>query len=556
MPFQQSQTRMVDLPEILGEIDDGLVGLPDFQRDFDWTKADVVKLLVTVLKGWPAGSLLLMHGRAKFFEVRGLEGGPVPKSSRLRYTVLDGQQRLTALYQAVYDKGPIVYTVTAAALESGSVDVLEEGVETHDRLLWDAVFRRRSWSENGERIPTYVLRSASHYFEWRDKVVNGAPADERDDLAARLSLLYRDSLEAFHRYKFPAVTVEADLEPTAISRIFERVNKTGMSLSTFDLMVARVYEPGWNLRVHWESARQGAALIDAFLGEDGMPVLQTIALAEVQNIRESAVLELPQTLVRNKWESAVEASEEALEFLLSSCGVLRPEWLPYRGMLLPLAALALEHDLDDYEPLLQKWFWSRSFALAFDAAANTRLVADYLTLKRSIEDSEELPVAPASADTLLNASRRRQGAIWRAFLCVLGAHRARDLSGDDLGFDDAAEHLQTVGSQIAVASVLPRSANVPPGTEPAHLRVLGLVVATRATARRVQQDYLETIVDEVADREGDEAVERTLRSQLLPPREDLESAEDHWEEFLETRLSRLAQFLRDEADQTVERSVD
>ena len=556
MPFQQSQTRMVDLPEILEEIDDGLVGLPDFQRDFDWTKADVVKLLVTVLKGWPAGSLLLMHGRAKFFEVRGLEGGPQPKSSRLRYTVLDGQQRLTGLYQAVYDRGPIVYTVTAAALESGNVDVLEEGVETHDRLLWDAVFRRRSWTENGERIPMYVLRSASHYFEWRDNVVRNAPEDERDDLAARLSLLYRDSLEAFHRYKFPAVTVEADLEPTAISRIFERVNKTGMSLSTFDLMVARVYEPGWNLRTYWEGARQGAALVDAFLSEDGMPVLQTIALAEVKNIRESAVLELPQTLVRNRWEAAADATEEALEFLLTSCGVLRPDWLPYRGMLLPLAALALDHDLVDHEAVLRKWFWSRSFALAFDAAANTRLVADYLALKRSIEEGDDISVAPASADTLLNASRRRQGAIWRAFLCVLGAHRARDLSGDDLGFEEAAQQLQIVGSQIAVASVLPRSTNVPPGTEPAHLRVLGLVVATRQTARRVQHDYLETMIAELADREGDETAEETLASQLLPPREELEDAEDRWAEFLEARLTRLAQFLHDEADQAVERTIE
>src|SRR3954471_150376 len=105
-PFQQSQTRMVDLPEVLEEISNGLVALPDFQRDFDWTNSDVVKLLVTVLKGWPAGSLLLMHGRAKFFEVRSLEGGPQPKKNHLRYTILDGQQRLTALYQAIYDRGP------------------------------------------------------------------------------------------------------------------------------------------------------------------------------------------------------------------------------------------------------------------------------------------------------------------------------------------------------------------------------------------------------------------------------------------------------------------
>lgn len=547
---------MVDLPEILEEIDHGLVALPDFQRDFDWTKSDVMKLLVTVLKGWPAGSFLLMHGKAKFFEIRGLEGGPTPKPSRLRYTVLDGQQRLTALYQAVYDKGPLVYTVAAAALESGDVDELEEGVEAHDRLIWDSVFRRRSWAENRERIPLYVLRSASHYFEWRDQVIAETVPPHRDELAARLSLLYRNSLEAFHRYKFPAVTVEADLAPTAISRIFERVNKTGMSLSTFDLMVARVYEPGWNLRVYWDNAREGTPLIDAFLGEDGMPVLQTIALAEVKNVRESAVLELPQSHVRNQWEAAADATEEALEFLLTRCGVLRRDWLPYRGMILPLAAIALEHDLDDHAELLRKWFWSRSFALAFDAAANTRLVSDYLDLLNAMEGNEELPVAPASADTLLTGSKRRQGALWRAFLCVLGARSALDVTGADLGFDEAKENLQTVGSQVVIASVLPRGTNVPPGTEPAHLRVLGLIAATRATARRVQGEYLDTIVAASEPHVGAAAIADALDSQLLPSRDELEGAEDRWDEFLQMRLARLSRFLEDEADQRVERAAD
>jgi hypothetical protein len=548
---------MIDLPEILEEISDGLVALPDFQRDFDWTKNDVVQLLVTVLKGWPAGSLLLMHGRAKFFEVRGLEGGPEAKRTRLRYTILDGQQRLTALYQAVYDNGPFVYTVSAAALENASVDVLEEGVESHERLLWDAVFRRRSWIQNGERIPLYVLRSPSHYFEWRDEVVRQSDPDERDAVAARLSLLYRNSLEAFHRYKFPAVMVEAELEPTAISRIFERVNKTGLSLSTFDLMVARVYEPGWNLRIFWERAREDTALIDAFFEDDGMPVLQAIALAEVENVRESAVLELPQTVVRSRWEPAVEATEKALEFLFKRCGVLRPDWLPYRGMVLPLAALAFDHDLEDHHELLRRWFWSRAFALAFDAAANTRLVADYGQLRSCIEDRAELPVPPASADTLLNASRRRQGAIWRAFLCAVAFRRARDLSGTDLGLDEAVTELQVVGNRVTVASVFSRGVIVPPQTEPAHLRVLSLVLASRSTARRVRDAYLSAIVDEAADEHGARVAEEALNSQFLPDRASLrEDAEDRWEEFLEARLERLAEFLGDQAGQPVERAAE
>ena len=547
---------MVDLPEILEEIDRGLVALPDFQRDFDWSKNDVVKLLVTVLKGWPAGSLLLMHGKAKFFEIRNLDDGPAPKKSQLRYTILDGQQRLTALYQAIYDKGPFVYTVTAEALESGTVDVLEDGVEVHDRLIWDAVYRKRPWQTNDERIPMYVLRSASHYFEWRDKVTAEAPTEQRDTLATRLSLLYRDSLEAFHRYKFPAVTVEADLEPTAISRIFERVNKTGLSLSTFDLMVARVYEPGWNLRVYWDNAREGTALIDAFMSDDGMPVLQAIALEQVQSVRETAVLDLPQTTVRAQWEKSIDAVEDALEFLLAHCGVVRKEWLPYRAMILPLAGLAFEYDLDNHESLLRKWFWSRSFSLAFDAAANTRVVSEYSMLRDAIETGDDIPVPAASAETLLGASKRRQGAIWRAFLCALATRASRDISGLDLGLETAVLSLETVGSQVLPATVFARGINVPPGTEPAHLRVLGLVLAHRSTARRVQTDYLDSIVSDATGELGGDLIDEALEAQFLPKHDQLEGIEDEWESFLQNRLDRLGDFLLSEVGQAIESTPD
>jgi hypothetical protein len=547
---------MADLPDLLDEIASGLVALPDFQRDFDWDETDVMKLLVTVLKGWPAGSLLLMHGRAKFFEVRAFDDGPQPKKDRLRFTVLDGQQRLTALFQAIYDRGPYVYTVKTAALEAGTVDALEEGVEAFKRAHWDRRYRGLPWSQSSERVPLYVLKSPSDYFDWRDSIVAEAPSEARDALAGRLSTLYRDALESVHRYKFPAVSVEADLEPAAISRIFERVNKTGLPLSTFDLMVARVYEPGWNLRVHWENARTGSTLIDPFLRDDGMPILQTIALREKSNVRDSAVLEIAQSRIRDGWTAAVDAVEEALTFLMQHCGVVRPDWLPYRGMILPLAGLAVDYDLEDHTDLLSKWFWSRSFALTFDVAANTRVVAEYQRLHEIISGDQKLEVPNASESLLLEASRRRQGAIWRAFFCVLAYRDARDLTGERLGLKRASEELEPLGTHVVPAPVLARDISVPRHAEAAHLRVLNLILANRGTARRIAGDYLSTVAEEAVSNAEEEAVEEALASQFLPPLAQLDGAEDDWEGFLRGRLRQLSRFLREEAGQVVERPVE
>ena len=62
-----------------------------------------------------------------------------------------------------------------------------------------------------------------------------------------------------------------------MARIFERVNRTGQRLGTFDLMVAKVYEPSWNLRLKWDEVRREKPPIEQYLGDDGMPVLKLLS---------------------------------------------------------------------------------------------------------------------------------------------------------------------------------------------------------------------------------------------------------------------------------------
>jgi uncharacterized protein with ParB-like and HNH nuclease domain len=99
-------THMMALEQLLDSIERGELAIPDFQRSFLWSDQQVVSLLATVLNGWPAGSLLLMRGGAGMFRLRELE--PAGPLTSVRTTVLDGQQRLTALYSAFRNAGPTV----------------------------------------------------------------------------------------------------------------------------------------------------------------------------------------------------------------------------------------------------------------------------------------------------------------------------------------------------------------------------------------------------------------------------------------------------------------
>src|SRR3954451_15442351 len=111
-----SGTRPQDfgVDELLEWVDNCELVLPEFQRDYDWEDDRVIALVATIMRGWPAGSLLLQELEGPtFFRLRPFDDGPDLQEDRANLVVLDGQQRLTALFHAIYDTGSSVYAIKA-----------------------------------------------------------------------------------------------------------------------------------------------------------------------------------------------------------------------------------------------------------------------------------------------------------------------------------------------------------------------------------------------------------------------------------------------------------
>lgn len=509
---------------LLQGINEQQVVLPEFQRDFDWSDRRVKELLATIVRRWPAGSLLLQDfEEGTFYKVRAFEGGPEVDLRRAGLVVLDGQQRLTGLYHAVYDTGDHVYAIRARVLRPDtSIDDIEEGTVAFERETWDRLHRDAPWSEQQDWIPFYALKSPTDFFSWRDTTAERSPAAVQDDVRSALTEAYRVGLEPFHvSYELPAVLVERKLEPAAIARIFERVNRGGLRLNTFDLMVARTYEPDWNLRERWDDACDRHPLLYSFFKEDGMPVIRAIALKNQENVRESAVLDLPGPSVRIDWDSAVEATAKALTLLHDRFGVLEREWLSDM-MLITLAGLAFEFDLADHERLLRRWFLSREYGLAYEVATNTVTVQEYLELRRALRgEVDALRATEVTRRTLQEATRRGQRGIWSAFLALLAMNGTRDALGDD--------------REIVPFSPLEREP-VAAGEIPRHLRVVGLVLAERGT--RLNGKGLDA-VDDWLHAFPERQRQRIERAQLLPPIDECETQEAFLEARLELLIERL-----------------
>ena len=91
----------VSLNTLIGRLKEGRYVIPDFQREFEWKPWDIRDLTRSIFLDYYIGSLLLWKGKRENFEalscesVYGYTGNAKPE-----YIVLDGQQRLTAMYYA------------------------------------------------------------------------------------------------------------------------------------------------------------------------------------------------------------------------------------------------------------------------------------------------------------------------------------------------------------------------------------------------------------------------------------------------------------------------
>ena len=86
--------------DLLNDVKNGRIGLPDLQRPFVWKDNKVRDLLDSMLKGYPIGYVMLWESPANF-ENKGQIGINDKTFNTARDLVIDGQQRLTALLGAI-----------------------------------------------------------------------------------------------------------------------------------------------------------------------------------------------------------------------------------------------------------------------------------------------------------------------------------------------------------------------------------------------------------------------------------------------------------------------
>ncbi len=101
--MQLPETQGVPFSSIVADIEKGITKIPQFQREFVWQKDKSIRLLDSILKGFPIGAFIFWKTKEELRSVRDLGGIKLPSTPNddYRMYVLDGQQRLTSLFASL-----------------------------------------------------------------------------------------------------------------------------------------------------------------------------------------------------------------------------------------------------------------------------------------------------------------------------------------------------------------------------------------------------------------------------------------------------------------------
>jgi uncharacterized protein with ParB-like and HNH nuclease domain len=91
------------LLEILKDVHTGKIQLPDFQRGWVWDDNRIKGIIASVAKSFPIGAIMLLEtGNENIkFKTKPIEGVKLNVDVKPELLILDGQQRITSLYQAI-----------------------------------------------------------------------------------------------------------------------------------------------------------------------------------------------------------------------------------------------------------------------------------------------------------------------------------------------------------------------------------------------------------------------------------------------------------------------
>jgi hypothetical protein len=509
----------ISLTILINRLREGRFVIPDFQREFEWRPQDISELMRSIFRDYFIGSLLLWKGKKVNFDslacvpVYGYEGNASPD-----YIVLDGQQRLTAMYYAFMAPNKPAPNRANRYLYFIRVDHFMD--ERFDEAF------EYDWSRTGEKMlenkesqfekhkfPLAIVGQGDRaILKWTDgyekywkskeasalKAEDGAAAETARRYAEQGHLFDTHLAEIAQQYQISYIELDQDLEIDKVCDIFTQINSRGIRLDAFDLINALLKPKGLQLKHMWHAAQQRLEFVDT--DRMNVYILQVISVlrqaycspkylyylipGQEKQVRETDGTLRKEVLVKDivefekLWLAAVQSLEQAINLLRhpQEFGAISSRYLPYVSILPAFAAL--QHAARslpavrqlDAQRKIRHWYWSSVFINRYSGSVESTTARDYLDVKAWFDaDSAEPTLIGEFAERFKALDLRREtklgSSVYNGIFNLLVLSGARDwMAGTVPQYGDLDDHHivpkswgKSNGLGSAIDSILNRS---------------------------------------------------------------------------------------------------
>lgn len=425
----------ISLNTLIGRLREGRYLVPDFQREFEWKPWDIRDLMRSIFLDYYIGSLLLWKGSKDNFEALSCEpiyafSGP----ENPEYIVLDGQQRLTAMYYAFFAPDKVLPSRRKSAVYSIKVDKFmaeeydlafnydwvskrtEQLMLDREKQFQEHFFPLSIISSDGWELANWVQDYEKY---WRD--------NSNENGEEKIACQHADNARAFGehlrditgQYQISYIELGRDLAIDKVCDIFTQINSKGIRLDIFDLINALLKPRGLQLKHMW---RDAASRLE-FVNSDKMNVyiLQVMSIlrqgycspkylyfllpGQEKPVRDPDGTRRKEILVKDTedfndlWQRSVGALEATIKRIRhpQEYGVISSKYLPYVSILPAFAALEAfakkspkEGQLDA-ERKIRHWYWASIFMNRYSGSVESTSARDYLDVKGWITDDQAEP---------------------------------------------------------------------------------------------------------------------------------------------------------------------
>ncbi len=462
------QTNDKPITELMSGINEGKTQLPDFQRGWVWEDNRIRALIASITSNFPVGAaMFLEYGNENVrFKYRTIEGAP-SKGNIPSELILDGQQRLTSIYSALFNSAPVhtrtdkgkeiyrYYYINIEKALSPACDRVDAIFSVPENRIVTSNFGRNVDLDLSDRtkefekkmFPLNIILNFTEVQNWQNQYY--AYCNYNPEAIKEFTEFNTKVIMQTMQYKMPVIFLGKETPKEAVCQVFENVNTGGVSLTVFELVTAIFAMDDFELRKDWENRREKfftGDLLSIITATDFLvacTLLSTYKKGGTVSCKKKDVLNLSLSDYKKYADILSDGFVEA-EKMLQEERIFSSRDLPYSTQLIPLAVICTLLDegnrikVTNIKNKIKQWYWCGVFSELYGSANETRYVNDVVGVMEWVKNDTATPKTVQEAyfnPTRLITLQSRQSAAYKGIMALILKNHCKDfISGREMDF--------------------------------------------------------------------------------------------------------------------------